>query len=316
MQSVTTCTNIKVLVFNYFLLLQVLREVLWQLRCPTTSPLFSINSSAEVAITPLFSLPSLTKGALSSLLKETLPALSSASRLHSFLLASENHPIPPRTLEAYCSGLRAFLLSLSSFLFTVEQEVVKQEGSEGTLLATLARLRPWLSKLTQVAAVHATATKDWERCDNWESSVRLLSVLYNAVTTCSSPVLLPVFLDLLLRSLRPYFIIIQTWLTEGRLEDWRNEFIFHKREGVEEEGEDFWSSVFLTHDYKTGLEKEGIAPLRLLQGLDTKILASGKSIEILHRCHSFYLYFITFYFLSSSHLTLSVFLTAIAEGGP
>ena len=51
----------------------------------------------------------------------------------------------------------------------------------------------------------------------------------------------------------------------------------------QEEGEAFWSTAFLRRPYRARLEAEAIAPLRLLDGLDDKIFATGKSIEMLHR---------------------------------
>ena len=117
-------------------------------------------------------------------------------------------------------------------------------------------------------------------------AIRLLSVLYNTLISTSRKEHLSTILEIFLRSIKPYFTIIHTWLSEGRLEDWREEFIFFKREvpvGTVEETEDFWSAVYKHRDYKQMLKNEGIEPLRLLEGLDSKILSSGKSIEILHK---------------------------------
>ena len=76
------------------------------------------------------------------------------------------------------------------------------------------------------------------------------------------------------RSLRPYLTIVNTWLTEGRLEDWRGEFLFYTREDGERrmgeeqgvqgeegeeqkgEGEGFWDSFFLARDYRARLKAE------------------------------------------------------------
>jgi len=119
--------------------------------------------------------------------------------------------------------------------------------------------------------------------ENWFKAVKLLSVLYNALLRNIVPGLMPFLLDTFLRSIEPYFNIIQVWLTEGRLEDWSQEFIFYKDNEPLDEEDDFWNNMFKSHDYKGRLADESIVPLRLLEGLDQKIFVSGKSIEILSK---------------------------------
>ena len=212
---------------------QAVREVLWQLRCPTPSPLLLLEGSTWRP-SSLFSLSSLTSPALGALLGEVTPALAEVSLLNTFLTATEVEGEVPHTLEGYASGLRLYLDSFSQVLFEVEEEVRGQE-STCTLLGVVARLRPHLSTLHHLAALHRRATSGWQTADNWYKSVRLLSVLYNCLTSSSSAEVVARVLDLFLRAVRPYLAITHAWLAEGRLEDFRGEFIFHRAEGQQAE---------------------------------------------------------------------------------
>ena len=65
-----------------------------------------------------------------------------------------------------------------------------------------------------------------------------------------------IFVDLFLKTIAPYFRIVSVWITQGRLEDWRNEFVFAanpkfsgkrvKRKYEEEE------TILVRKIYKTG----------------------------------------------------------------
>jgi hypothetical protein len=82
--------------------------------------------------------------------------------------------------------------------------------------------------------------------------------------------------------------IIHTWLTEGRLEDFRDEFLVFKNpasRAVDSSAiqENFWADALSQRDYETRLMREGIQPAALLQQLMPRIFQAGKSIEILAR---------------------------------
>ena len=255
------------------------------LRYPTNCSLFHLVGGSWKS-TGLLSLPSLTAPALASLLEEVLPALNAVHCLRTFINSTQQSEVPQaRTVEGYTSGLDNYLYEFSNFLFTLEEEVASQ-NTYISLLGVLTKLRPRFSALAHLKTVHSAAVQHFAASSNWMRAIRLLSVLYNTLVSISSKELLPTYLELFLRTIRPYFIIIHTWLAEGRLEDWQGEFVFYKRglpKGGVEETEDFWSSVYNQREYKQVLKKENIEPLRLLDGLDSKILSSGKSIEILHR---------------------------------
>jgi len=261
---------------------QVLREVLWMLRSPVESPLFQYRNG-EFVVTTLVTIPSLTDGAMSRLLQDVLQAVNSVHVLKNFLrdndIGTRNIP---KTLEAYRSGVDVFLEAFWCQLYKVEKDVLKQDESY-TILSVLDTLKPWFVKIQKFKSVHMLATGGFAKNENWFISIKVLSVLYNALLSNTLPGLMPFLLDIFLRSLEPYLNIIHVWLTEGRLEDWCDEFIFYKDKEPMDEEEDFWNKVFKSHDFKSRLLAENIMPLRLLDELDQKIFVSGKSIEILSR---------------------------------
>ena len=261
---------------------QVLREVLWMLRSPVESPLFQYRNG-EFVVTTLVTIPSLTDGAMTRLLQDALQAINNVHVLKIFLRDKDDCTKSiPKTFEAYRSGVDVFLEAFWCQLYRVEQDVLKQDDT-CTILSVLDTLKPWFIKIHKFKSVHMLATGGFANNENWYISIKVLSVLYNALLSNILPGLMPFLLDIFLRSIEPYFNIIHIWLTEGRLEDWCDEFIFYKDKDPLEEGDDFWNNVFRSYEFKSRLSAENIVPLRLLDELDQKIFVSGKSIEILSR---------------------------------
>ena len=261
---------------------QVVRELLWMLRSPVETPLFT-QTNGEFRVAARVSISSLGEAALRSLLTEAAGTINDVHRLQTFLSDLDTSTdIRPKTFEAYGCGLGLFLQAFSLDLFNLEEDVRKQEETL-TTLTVLDKLLPWRKMIAGFRRLHDVATLNWSQAANWESSIRLLSVLHNGLSTNHITALQPYLLDTFLRSLQPYLNIINIWLVEGRLEDWSNEFIFFKDETEREEDEDFWNKVFQSRPYKELLISQNIAPLKLLKGLDHKILVSGKSVEILSK---------------------------------
>jgi len=256
---------------------QILREICWMLRNPVESPLFEF-CEGSFFIRRGLTLGSLTDGALSSVMLDMVTAVNCIYRLKLFL--QEDHGLNiPKTVEAYKSGIQIFLENFSKHLFNIENEVFKQ-NSIHTILSVMDKLKIWLKSIEELTTIHEYAIKDFSINENWYSTVKLLSVLYNALLTNKSH-LMPFLLDTFLRCMEPYFNIIQTWLTEGRLEDWNDEFIFYKNKEVSQEEDDFWLKAFKCREYKMRLKNEDIDPIKLFDQLDRKLFVSGKSVEIL-----------------------------------
>ena len=145
----------------------------------------------------LLYLQKLACSALVSLLQEAVPAITAVHSTQQFLeLVSTSSQ--PRTVEAYSSGLEAVLHQFSGFLASLEGEVASQQATS-SLLSVLARLRPWLAMIVHLASLHTAATGHFATSENWYKAVRILSVLYNALSTVTLQAMLPCVLDIFLR---------------------------------------------------------------------------------------------------------------------
>lgn len=262
---------------------QLLREILWMLRHPVDSPIFELREG-EFFVTERVTIPSLTSGTMTRLLGDLTRTFGDLWIMKRFIARLEAHDLPanvPNTVEAYASGLNNFLHAFSSELVRIEGTVHRQEETV-TLVSVLDSLRPWFTKIRTMFLIHRAAVDGFAENPNWYRSVKLLSVLYNSLFQVVLPDFLPLLMELFLKSVQPYFNIIQTWLTEGRLEDWQGEFIFYKKDAKDED-EQFWNEMFKSHGYEEKLKSENIEPFKLLDGLAQKIFVSGKSIEILSK---------------------------------
>ena len=183
-------------------------------------------------------MPLYSQAALHGLLADVADTLSDLHCLHT-LIASVERPPPPhssnrpkvaRTVEAYASGLANILTAFSTDLLQLEGQLATQQQRHAhdaqnisgiaraqttlvsLLLNKLAGWRGQLSYLRQLHQLalpaHAQSTKSVTapaQTENWLVSVRILSVLYNALAGVLFPELMPSLLDLFLRTVRPYF---------------------------------------------------------------------------------------------------------------
>jgi hypothetical protein len=153
--------------------------------------------------------------ALRGLLSDLAETMGHIHSLQSFVTSVLRGPVAggqpvARTLEAYASGLLNVLAVFSADLLELEEQVAGQ-ATTATLLGLLfsKELVEWRRRLSYLSQLHQLAvpcyTDDTAAAPNWFAAVRLLSVLYNALTGVLFPELMPCLLDLLLRSFRPYF---------------------------------------------------------------------------------------------------------------
>lgn len=73
--------------------------------------------------------------------------------------------------------------------------------------------------------IHKSVDEDWKKLTNWQAASKLLSSLYFKMQNSSSHKTVNLCATLYLASLSVYLNIVDVWLSEGRLEDWREEFI-------------------------------------------------------------------------------------------
>ncbi|KAG8311086.1 Gamma-tubulin complex component 5 [Homalodisca vitripennis] len=121
-----------------------------------------------------------------------------------------------------------------------------------TLISVLEELTPGLHMLHYLYDVHSRAVADWYSHPAWLCATRLLSVLYEAMLEASNHIYLAATLDIFMHSFHVYLDIIDVWLSEGRLDDWRKEFLVIRTEGVLE-----------VMPYEQEMRKCGVSPVPL-----------------------------------------------------
>ena len=97
-----------------------------------------------------------------------------------------------------------------------------------TFLSISRSLKCVFDKLNIMYEIHNFVADDWEKFPNWQCASNLLSKLYYRMLNSNKPDAINLSASLYLNSLSVYFSIVDTWLSQGRLEDWREEFIIYK----------------------------------------------------------------------------------------
>nr|XP_033340877.1 uncharacterized protein LOC117228903 [Megalopta genalis] len=94
-----------------------------------------------------------------------------------------------------------------------------------TLLSLSTLLKKRLYNIKILYEVHQKVIHDWKVQPNWICASKLLSSLYFEIQKSHNRRRSNICASLYLCSLSVYLNIIDTWLGEGRFEDWREEFI-------------------------------------------------------------------------------------------
>lgn len=166
------------------------------------------------------------------------------------VIFQQNERKPPLTYEAYAIALQKELLSIKKGFVEVEVELMKQSklskyhkiansinlnflcvlflDDQKTFLAISKSLERYLDRLKLIYEIHKSVTDNWQKLNNWQCASKLLSNLYFKMQDSSSTETINLCAILYLTSLSVYLNIVDVWLSEGRLEDWRDEFIIVK----------------------------------------------------------------------------------------
>ncbi|CAL1675989.1 unnamed protein product [Lasius platythorax] len=210
---------------------QVCRELLWMFYVQTSMVVFQQESESKFSIRSDISIPSLTTTAFKNILSpfcECFSMIHDIERFGADLQPTYNQESelwsPPLTYEAYNAALGRHLYEFKSKIINIEKDVLKQENCN-TFLSLSANLRKYFNTIRILHDVHHRVITDWKINPNWKCASRLLSSLYYEMQNSHSRERIDICTNLYLCSLTVYLNIIDTWLSEGRLEDWRDEFI-------------------------------------------------------------------------------------------
>ncbi|KAG7205799.1 hypothetical protein KM043_007744 [Ampulex compressa] len=262
------------------------RELLWMFHVQAQMVLFQLESDSNettFSICPYICIPSLTAVAFNSILLPFCELFKMMHEIEQFgvKLHLKNNAVqiykkPPFTYEAYYMAIKKQLIKIKSELIIIEKDVMRQECIN-TLLSVSTLLKKHINEIKVLYEIHKIAVSDWELLPNWKCASRLLSKLYFEIQNSHSREKSNICANLYLSSLAVYLNIIDTWLSEGRFEDWRDEFIFVRV-----------SKDQILEDDDTGFESCTLRSLDdiciqdpIMQFLIQKVKYMGQSIEFL-----------------------------------
>ncbi|XP_078039159.1 gamma-tubulin complex component 5 [Augochlora pura] len=207
----------------------VCRELLWMFYTPMCMVVFQLNNETDFFIRPNISIPSLTTVAFNSILSPFCKYFSMIREIEQFGIEiySEESSLckkPPFTYEAYNAALGNHLMKFKNEIIEIEKMFMKQDESL-TLLSLSTLLKKRLYNIKILYEVHQRVIYDWKVQPNWICASKLLSSLYFEIQKSHNRRRSNICASLYLCSLSVYLNIIDTWLGEGRFEDWREEFI-------------------------------------------------------------------------------------------
>ncbi|XP_033207216.1 gamma-tubulin complex component 5 [Belonocnema kinseyi] len=261
---------------------QVCRELLWMFHVQEPMAIFQSQNALEFSIRDNISIPSLTVASFKSILLAYCDYFGIiheleefGKKLYSRGIESEEIQKPPLTYEAYNAAVQQYLLRMKEEVVRIEQKFMAQEGSN-TFLTISKELRKHLNFVRMLHEIHQSVTANWETCSNWIRTSKLLSTLYHEMQNSSSHERTNMCANLYLSAITVYLNIIDAWLSEGRLEDWREEFVIVRERERRSQEEGKLYKRFAVRELDEKCAKDPIMQL-LLQ----KVCQMGRSIELL-----------------------------------
>lgn len=137
--------------------------------------------------------------------------------------------LPPRTLECYAANLHLHLKPVWDNILEYEKRLIDQKDFEiNTLITMRSYLDESFRQLESLYEVHEKVFLDWRQHPAHITSAFLLASLMNCYQMESSVCKGNLFMSLLLASIKVFCEIIDTWWTDGRLDDWQQEYIVER----------------------------------------------------------------------------------------
>uniref|UniRef100_A0A182NQR9 Gamma-tubulin complex component n=1 Tax=Anopheles dirus TaxID=7168 RepID=A0A182NQR9_9DIPT len=211
----------------------VLREILWMFTNPVDCKLFRIDDD-QIWINTNVSLSSTTEHGIQTFLLNFTEYMTIAYRLRNFSRSVLEHhtsrSLPaPHSFECYAAGVKSFLDHMESVMIEKEKELIEQEpGKTYTIIKLFHELEPELFVLKKLYDIHKFSVLDWTKFPAHIAVAHLLSGLFRSVKLSANLEKGNLAFALLLAALKCYMNMIDTWWTEGRLDDWREEFLVEK----------------------------------------------------------------------------------------
>ncbi|XP_013099773.2 gamma-tubulin complex component 5 [Stomoxys calcitrans] len=209
----------------------LLREILWMFQRPTNCAVFQLEGE-QLKIRPNVTIPSCGVNALQSYLEDQyMPYIKMMNVLRQFHRAiySYEDSLPPRTLECYAANIHLHLSPVWHSILEFERRLINPKDFEiNTLITMRSYLDEALRQLESLYEIHEKVFLDWRQHPAHITSAFLLASLMNSYQKESNVAKGNLFMSLLLASIKVFCEIIDTWWTDGRLDDWQQEYIVER----------------------------------------------------------------------------------------
>ncbi|KAK4877879.1 hypothetical protein RN001_010385 [Aquatica leii] len=256
----------------------VLREIIWQMHVQHSSACFRvIGNHLEPASNVTIS--SVRLEAFQSFLQEFTTYVKYFHVLRKFSESiSFLQDDVPNTYRSYNCAVESITKPMLEMLVEIEHNVMKQE-TVYTLLVLAKELRTILKPLQLLDDIHRNVILDFKSNSSVLCATTLLSALYKRLFATKSKFEQDLYLTLYLQSLYKYFMVINSWLDSGDLDDCAGEFV------IAEELED-GQIQFVVKDLNEAAKEDPILSL-----ICTQVLQIGKNIRLLRRLGKVKLFF-------------------------
>ncbi|CAH0389332.1 unnamed protein product [Bemisia tabaci] len=215
---------------------KVLREILWTLHCPSSGALFQMDGSGSLSVKQNFTLPTASQEATFQTVSRLSHLLQVCQEMSSFR-ESIDFIESSFTLQAYANTLAEVLEEFTMKILLLERKLNEHED-DTTLLHLEEIIAPYYHDLMYVYQIHQKATELHGSKPKWLAVARLLAELEIGLMEATSCRQTDFMLRLFVKSLRPSIDILDKWLSIGKLEDFRDEFLICRSD--EDNTHDSW----------------------------------------------------------------------------
>uniref|UniRef100_A0A1B0G349 Gamma-tubulin complex component n=1 Tax=Glossina morsitans morsitans TaxID=37546 RepID=A0A1B0G349_GLOMM len=216
----------------------LMRELLWMFHKPSKCSIFDLDEQHNVIRRQSFTIPSVTGEGLSKYLESQfipyIRMMETLSIFHKSIYDGSNRS-PPRTVECYAANLHLHLKPIWAQLLNYERRLLQQQDLEiNTIINMRAYLNDAFIRLQCLYDIHQQVILSWEQYPPHICSALLLAGLTKCFQMENNITNANLAMSLLLASIKVFCEIIDTWWSEGRLDDWQQEYIVERISDVDQ----------------------------------------------------------------------------------
>jgi gamma-tubulin complex component 5 len=110
-----------------------------------------------------------------------------------------------------------------------EHEIRAQtKGESYTLVLLFNKFAAHFEVLKHLWDIHTHSVLDWNKFPAHVCAAHLLAGIFSRIRNSANAMRANMALSIYLNTIRVYLMIVDVWWTEGRLDDWRGEFLVER----------------------------------------------------------------------------------------